>query len=89
MNRNTFIMGVIIWIVTLLMLIISMTDFVPDNPLIEFRTILGVAFLTITFMVAFVYRKSKKQQSIILNQKKSRLKDGILMILSKVLTFYI
>ena len=57
MNRNTFIMGVIIWIVTLLMLIISMTAFVPDNPLIEFRTILGVAFLTITFMVAFVYRR--------------------------------
>ncbi len=59
MNRNTFILGVIIWIITLLMLVISLTEFVPDNPLVEFRTILGVAFLAITFFVAVVYRRVK------------------------------
>lgn len=61
MTRNNFILGVIIWIITLLMLIISLTDFVPDNPLIEYRTTIGVAFLAITFIVAVVYRGVKNE----------------------------
>lgn len=59
MTKNTFILGVIIWIITLLMLIISLTEFIPDNPLIEFRTIIGVGFLAITYFVRVVYRNYK------------------------------
>ncbi|WP_339917756.1 hypothetical protein [Yeosuana marina] len=53
----------LIWISSLIILIISLTDIYPENNFKEHRLIIGIAFITITGLLKPIYKSVTKKDS--------------------------
>jgi hypothetical protein len=62
MKNTILIVIVLIWISSLIILIISLTDLVPKNPFKDYRLIIGIAFLAITGFIRLAYRRLIKTE---------------------------
>lgn len=56
-KKSILIFIVIIWFCSLSLLIVALTDMVPDNPLLKYRFIMGIGFMTITSFLKWIYIK--------------------------------
>ncbi len=67
MKKITMIILALIWILSLMILIISLTDLFPNNIFVEYRMLAGIVFIAITGFIRIVYRKhnSLKEKTII------------------------
>lgn len=60
MKRTIIVVLALIWISSLIILIISLTELVPNNPFKDYRLIVGIVFLAITGFIGIVYRRLLK-----------------------------
>lgn len=60
MKKPILIILILIWISSLLTLIIALTDLIPNNPLQEFRLIVGLGFITLSGLIRIAWRKLLK-----------------------------
>jgi hypothetical protein len=51
---------VTIWIIALIILIISLTDMLPDNPLKEFRLVTGLGFIAVSGFITLLWKRIAK-----------------------------
>ena len=65
MKRITIIILALIWISSLIILIIALTDIVPNNPFKDYRLIVGIAFLVLSSFIRIAYQKLVKAKQII------------------------
>ena len=54
--------ALLIWISNLIILIIALTEIIPDNPFKKYSLVIGMGLITITGLMRIIYRKQKKQQ---------------------------
>lgn len=54
--------AIIIWIFSLIVLTIALTDLIPNNSLKEYRVIIGIGFLTISGFIRQEYKRYIKMQ---------------------------
>ena len=59
MTKFFWISAPIIWIISLVILIIALTNFVPDNPLKQYSLIIGLGFVCVTGLIRILYKKLK------------------------------
>lgn len=52
---------VLIWISCLIILIIALTDLIPDNIFTEYRLVVGICFIAITGLIKVAYGKLTNQ----------------------------
>lgn len=57
MKKITLIALSIIWIFSLILLIIALTDLFPDNILQNYRLVVGIGFITITGFIRMAFKK--------------------------------
>jgi hypothetical protein len=57
MTKLFWILAPVIWIVCLIILIIALTNLVPDNALQKYRLIIGIGFICISGFIGFAYKK--------------------------------
>ena len=57
MTKLFWILAPLIWIACLIVLIIALTNLVPDNSLKQYRLIIGIGFICISGFIGFVYKK--------------------------------
>lgn len=57
MKKITMITLVVLWISCLIILIIALTDIVPNNVFKEYRLAVGIGFISITGFLLSLYRK--------------------------------
>jgi hypothetical protein len=57
MKRLFWIMAPVLWIGTLIVLIIALTVILPGNPLIPYRLVIGLVFISYSAFIRFAYRK--------------------------------
>ena len=60
MKKTIMIFLALIWISSLIILIIALTDLVPNNPFKDYRLIVGIVFLAMTGFIGMAYRKLLK-----------------------------
>lgn len=60
MKKTILIVFALIWSSSLIILIIALTDLVPNNPFKDYRLIVGMVFLAITGLIGMVYRRLLK-----------------------------
>jgi hypothetical protein len=60
MKKLFWIITSLIMIISLSLLLISLTNILPDNPLKEYRLIIGVGFICISGFIGTAYRKLYK-----------------------------
>jgi L-cystine uptake protein TcyP (sodium:dicarboxylate symporter family) len=60
MKRIAIIILALIWITCLIILIIALTDIVPNNPFQDYRLIEGIAFLVLSSFIGIAYKKLLK-----------------------------
>jgi len=60
MKRTVLIVLALIWILSLIILIIALIDLVPNNPVKDYRLIVGIIFLAMTGFIKIAYRKLLK-----------------------------
>ena len=53
----------LIWISSLIILIAALTDILPENPLKEYRLIVGVGFIAMTGFLGMAYRNIMKKNT--------------------------
>ncbi|WP_139249740.1 hypothetical protein [Mariniphaga anaerophila] len=61
MKNTALIIIVFIWVFSLLLLIIALTNVIPGNPLQEYKLIVGIGFILITSGLKFAYNKAKNK----------------------------
>jgi uncharacterized PurR-regulated membrane protein YhhQ (DUF165 family) len=59
MNKIFLISSMLIWTFCLVILIIALTNLIPDNPLKPYSLIIGLGFLCITGFIRIGYKKLK------------------------------
>jgi len=57
MTKLFWILAPFIWIGSLIILIIALTNLIPDNSFKEYRLIIGIGFLCISGFIGIAYRK--------------------------------
>lgn len=57
MKKTILIVLALIWILSLIILIIALTDLVPNNPFKDYRLIVGIIFLAMTGFIGMAYRR--------------------------------
>ena len=57
-----WIISILIWITVLIILIKAMTDGSPENPLKQYRLVIGIGFIAITGFLRVVYKKTTKSR---------------------------
>ncbi len=62
MKKITLIALAIIWILSLTVLIIALTDLFPDNIFRNYRLVAGIGFLAITGIIRIAYKKLIKTE---------------------------
>lgn len=62
MKKIIFTLIALIWIISLIILIIALTDLYPDSILKEYRSSVGIAFITITGLLKLLYNAVKKKE---------------------------
>jgi hypothetical protein len=60
MTKLFWILAPVIWITCLIILIIALTNLVPDNSLKEYRLIIGIGFICISGFIGIGYKKLRK-----------------------------
>lgn len=55
MKKIAFTFIGLLWISTIIILIISLTNLYPNNIFIEYRFIIGISFITITALLKPIY----------------------------------
>ena len=60
MKKIILIVLALIWISSLIILIIALTDLIPNNTFKNYRLIVGMAFLAITGFIGMAYRRLLK-----------------------------
>ncbi len=60
MKKITLIILALVWISSLIILIVALTDIFPDNPFKEYRLIVGIGFIVITGFIRIAYRQLLK-----------------------------
>ncbi len=53
-----------IWIISLFLLIIVVSDIDPGNPFKAYRVIIGIGFFIISALTGYLYRRLKKQNAL-------------------------
>lgn len=54
--------AILVWITNLVVLIIALTDVVPNNPFKQYGFVIGLGLVTITGLMRIEYRRKKKQE---------------------------
>ena len=62
MKKVTLIALALIWILSLAVLIIALTDLFPDNILKNYRLAVGIGFIAITGFIRIAYKKLIKTE---------------------------
>ena len=62
MNKTILIFSLIIWLVTLSILIIALTNIWPNETLYNYRLVIGIIFFITTGFLKFTYNKFYKSQ---------------------------
>lgn len=62
MKKINFTLIALVWIISLIILIIALTDLYPDSILKEYRSSVGIAFITITGLLKLLYNAVKKKK---------------------------
>ena len=57
MRKTIMIFLALIWISSLIVLVIALTDLVPNNPFKDYRLIVGLAFLALTGFIGMAFRR--------------------------------
>lgn len=57
MKKIVLIILVLIWIIGLIILIIALTDLVPNSIFKQYRMDVGIGFITLTGLIKPIYRK--------------------------------
>jgi hypothetical protein len=57
MKRIAIIILALIWISSLIILIIALTDILSNNPFKDYRLIVGIAFLVLSNFLWFAYKR--------------------------------
>jgi len=60
MKKIALVFLVLIWISFLIILIIALTDLIPDNVSKEYRLVVGISFIAVTGFIKIVYGKLTK-----------------------------
>ena len=60
MKKIALISLVTIWIIALIILIISLTDVLPDSPLKEYRLVSGLGFIAVSGFIPFLWKRIVK-----------------------------
>ena len=60
MKKTILISLALIWVSILIILIIALTDLVPNNPFRDYRFIVGIAFIAMTGLIGTAYRRLLK-----------------------------
>jgi hypothetical protein len=60
MKKLFWILALLIWISSLILLIIAVTNLIPDNSLKEYRLVFGLTFICISGFIGFAYKKLYK-----------------------------
>lgn len=61
MKRIALIIIALVWISALIILIISLTNLYPNNIFKQYRSIVGIAFITITGLLKLIYNSVKNK----------------------------
>lgn len=64
MKKIILIVLALIWISSLIILIVSLTDIFPNNPFKEYRIIVGMGFIAMSRFLRINYRRLLKAKSI-------------------------
>ena len=59
-SKTAWVISILIWISSLILLIIAVTDKAPENPLKEYRLIIAIGFMTISGFIRIAYKKHQK-----------------------------
>ena len=62
MNKTILIFSLIIWLVTLSILIIALTNIWPNETLYNYRLVIGIIFFITTGFLKLTYNKFYKSQ---------------------------
>jgi len=62
MNKIILTLFILIWIFSLFILVISLTNLFPNNPFKEYRFIVGLGFIIITWLLKYAYKKLAKPE---------------------------
>ena len=62
MKKIPFIILALIWILSLVILIIALTDLFPNNIFVNYRMLVGIVFIAITGFIRIAYRKLNNQK---------------------------
>ncbi len=57
MKKVILISLALIWIISLSILVIALTDLIPNNIFKEYKFIIGIGFITITGFIKIAYNK--------------------------------
>ena len=63
MKKITFIILVFVWISSLVILIIALTNLYPNTIFKEYRSSVGIAFITITGLLKLIYNSIKNKSN--------------------------
>ena len=58
MKKFAFIALVLVWVLSLIILTVSMTDLLTNNPFKEYRMVVGISFIAITGFLIPIYKRT-------------------------------
>jgi len=61
-KKVLWVIAIITWMFSLIILVVALTDLFPDNSFKEYRLIIGMGFITVTGFIRIAYKKHRKQQ---------------------------
>ncbi len=61
MKKTVLIFLALIWISSLVVLVLALTDLVPNNPFKDYRLIVGLVFLALTGFIGMAFRRLAKR----------------------------
>jgi hypothetical protein len=60
MIKLFWIFSSLIWICSLIILIVALTNILPNNPFKDYRLVIGIGFLCITGLIKIIYNRLYK-----------------------------
>lgn len=63
MKKIILIILVLVWVSSLVILIIALTDLYPNTIFKEFRSSVGIAFITLTGLLKLMYNAANKKSN--------------------------
>ena len=76
--KISMIILALIWILSLILMIISLTELFPNKILVEYRMLAGIGFIAITGFIRIIYRKfNNKMKEKILTTFPDKMADFV------------